>query len=459
MKYKKENVVNAIYTNNGINQNPYIDAMPEILSQNQFLNEIASFPIYGDFSHLSKEDRKKFLPQLNSFFYPFDYMYYIYDMLYRAIIENYSSKNVIETIRQINRLRGTLDEYDQMVNFSTQSYSGAILGVPGIGKSSTIKRSLSLIPQVIIHTEYNQIKLYKKQITYLCVECPCDCSVKTLAANIILAIDQAIDSNYFEEVIKNKRLSSASALAMKVKIACLNHRVGLLVIDEIQNAVITAEKTKQLRPLVKFLVELTNESCVSICFSGTIQAEQIFCSQEHLKRRTRGYRLLPLKPDKTYFDFITKLWDYQILLKQKPLKEDIANCIYNYSAGIPAYIVKIFMEAQSYAIMQGKESININIIKNTISNLNIAVNRTYSGGQSISDFSIHSDTNYCEEIGNDENQEIKKEQSEFIYKKKGRPTGKREDENLIELYKKTENIDEFIKRTKELQILEYYEGE
>ena len=91
--------------------------------------------------------------------------------------------------------------------------------------------------------------------------------------------------------------------------------------------------------------------------------------------------------------------------------------------------------------------------------MNIAVNRTYSGGQSISDFSIHSDTNYCEEIGNDENQEIKKEQSEFIYKKKGRPTGKREDEDLIELYKKTESIDEFIKRTKELQILEYYEGE
>ena len=75
MKYKKENVVNAIYTNNGINQNPYIDAMPEILNQNQFLNEIASFPIYGDLSHLSKEDRRKFLPQLSSFFYPFDYMY------------------------------------------------------------------------------------------------------------------------------------------------------------------------------------------------------------------------------------------------------------------------------------------------------------------------------------------------------------------------------------------------
>src|SRR5699024_4523874 len=105
------------------------------------------------------------------------------------------------------------------------------------------------------------------------VECPCDCSVKTLAANIISSVDQAIGSNYFEEMVKNKRLSSSSALAMKVKIICLNHRVGVLVIDEIQNAILTAERTKQVKPLIKFLVELTNETCVSICFSGTLDAE------------------------------------------------------------------------------------------------------------------------------------------------------------------------------------------
>ena len=63
--------------------------------------------------------------------------------------------------------------------------------------------------------------------------------------------------------------------------------------------------------------------------------------QEHLKRRTRGLRLLPMKFDMTYRKFISSLWEYQATLQKAELTEKLMKQIYDLSAGIPAYIVKI----------------------------------------------------------------------------------------------------------------------
>ena len=70
--------------------------------------------------------------------------------------------------------------------------------------------------------------------------------------------------------------------------------MGLILVDEIQNAVLTARKNRQVKPLIKFLVELTNDTGTATYFVGTPEAEELFISQEHLKRRTRGIRLLPV---------------------------------------------------------------------------------------------------------------------------------------------------------------------
>lgn len=262
------------------------------------------------------------------------------------------------------------------------------MGVPGIGKTSTIQRCLSTMPQVIIHTKYQDKQFYTKQINYLVVECPSDCSVKTLAFNILSAIDRAIGSEYFTQAGSLKSISS-SALTTRLKIICMNHHIGLIVIDEIQNAIQTAARNKQTRPLIKFLVELTNETSTGICFCGTLEAEELFMKQEHLKRRTRGLRLLPMKFDMTYRKFISSLWEYQATLQKAELTEKLMKQIYDLSAGIPAYIVKIVQEAQAQAILSGREKITYESIKQAVSYLGIEVPKVYSrGGTSISDFTV-----------------------------------------------------------------------
>ena len=200
-----------------------------------------------------------------------------------------------------------------------------------------------------------------------------------------VAIDKAIGSSYARQ-LTSLRSAAASAIATQVKILCLTHHVGLILIDEIQNAVTTAQKNKQIKPLIKFLVELTNDTCTAAFFVGTPIAEELFTSQEHLKRRTRGIRLLPFKPDGSYRAFLQAIWPYQFTSAMAPLTEQMANKLYDYSGGIPAYIIKIFQETQAQPLLQGESCITPKTMQRAIDILVIKVPRTFAGGTHISDF-------------------------------------------------------------------------
>lgn len=367
--------------------NPFLAAMPEMLSHDAFVRAIRSLPpLPAGLGAMPSEERRRRLPMLFSLFVPMDYTYMLYDQLYRAISSTYSTRTMLEEVERTNALfRGA-----PFSSYSTQPATGSILGVPGVGKTSGIWRSLALLPQVIEHEEYQHAPFFCKQILYLIVECPSDCSVKTLGLNIAVAIDKAIGSNYAQQ-LTSLRSAAASAIATQVKILCLTHHVGLILIDEIQNAVATAQKNKQIKPLIKFLVELTNDTCTSAFFVGTPIAEELFISQEHLKRRTRGMRLLPFKPDGAYRGFLQAIWPYQLTPATAPLSEQLANKLYDASGGIPAYIIKIFQEAQAQALLQGERCISAKTMQRAINVLAIKVPRTYAGGTHISDFAVPSE--------------------------------------------------------------------
>ncbi len=450
------------------NDNPFLDSLPKMINKNEFMAAMKGSPFLPvDIKSRGPEERRALLTTLDSWYEPLDYMYVLYDMLYRAIVSTYRTKTLKDSVRQINSLyygmRDSSDDKDE-TDFSTQAYSGAVLGVPGIGKTSAIKRCLSLIPQVVVHSEYQGMPFYTKQINYLVVECPSDCSVKTLAFNIFYAIDRAIGSNYLTQAYQR---SPASTLSSKIKIICLNHHVGLIVIDEIQNAILTADRKKQTRPLIKFLVELTNDTSTSVCFCGTLESESLFLGQEHLKRRTRGLRLLPLKYDLTYRRFITKLWEYQLTKKKAVLTEKLMKQIYDLSGGIPAYIIKIFQEAQAQAILSGTEKISYEMIKQAVSVLGIEVPQVYGGkGTSISDFTITAEelmeddeagtgtdaepAAKCEtaSAGYTEPEPVKKQApakkqppvKRYYATKRGRPQKEREENDILYIWEQKEDV-------------------
>ncbi len=362
--------------------NPFLAAMPKMLAHSAFMAAVRSLPpLPAGLGAMMPEERRQHLPMLSSLFIPMDYTYVLYDQLFRALSSTYSTRTMLEEIQRTNALfRG-----DELTPYATQPTSGSILGEPGVGKTSTIKRALSLLPQVIEHTEYAGAPFFCKQVLYLAVECPSDCSVKALALNIVAALDKAIGSNYLRQ-LSSLSSAAASALSTKIKILCFTHHVGLLVIDEVQNLVASAQKNKQVRPLIKFMVELINDTCTAVYFVGTPEAEDLFVSQEHLRRRTRGMRLLPFKPDGAYRAFLQAIWTYQLTPTTAPFSEQLANKLYDHSGGIPAYIVKILQESQAQALLQGESCISAKTMQRAIERLAIKVPRTFSGGTHISDF-------------------------------------------------------------------------
>lgn len=367
--------------------NPFSEAMPEMLTYKELMDRLASTPLRPEnLADMSSAERRTALTGLNTLFIPMDYMYAIYDTLYRAMLSSYSNLSLINIVAQQNDL--FLGR--QANQFSTQAESCSILGVPGIGKTSTIRRCLQLIPQVIEHTEYRGEQLFCKQVLYLMVECPSDCSVKTLACSIFAALDRVIGSRYFDQLGKGGKLSVSTATT-QIKILCMTHHIGLILVDEIQNAVTTAQRQHQTRPLVKFLVELTNDTSTGVCFIGTGLAEEIFVEQEHLRRRTRGLRLTPMKPDAVYRKFLATLWQNQYTEEKAPLTDGLANKIYDESGGIPAYITAIFRESQVHALMTGKRCIDAGCIRFAVDALGLFVPKTFAKGIPISEICIENE--------------------------------------------------------------------
>jgi len=433
-KYPTSQRVAAVYdpTQEG---NPFLAAMPKMLAHSAFMAAVRSLPpLPAGLGAMMPEERRQHLPMLSSLFIPMDYTYVLYDQLFRALSSTYSTRTMLEEIQRTNALfRGS-------PIYATQPATGSILGVPGVGKTSSIRRALSLLPQVIEHEEYQGKPFFCKQILFLIVECPSDCSVKTLGLNIAVAIDKAIGSSYAKQ-LTTLRSAAASAIATQVKVLCLTHHVGLILIDEIQNAVATAQKNKQIKPLIKFLVELTNDTCTSAFFVGTPIAEELFSSQEHLKRRTRGMRLLPFKPDGTYRAFLQAIWPYQLTPTTAPLSEQLANKLYDHSGGIPAYIIKIFQESQAQALLQGESCITAKTMQRAIERLAIKVPRTFSGGTHISDFEGCPD---AEQPTSLDIEDTPAPVSRLYAKPRGRKAAPREETDLLLAYQ-GDNLENYLR--------------
>ena len=78
-----------------------------------------------------------------------------------------------------------------------------------------------------------------------------------------------------------------------------------------------------------------------------------------------------------------------MVLQKTELSEKLMKQIYDLSAGIPSYIVKIFQEAQVQAILTGKEKLSYEVLKQAVMCLGIEVPKTYGwSGTSISDFTV-----------------------------------------------------------------------
>lgn len=225
--------------------------------------------------------------------------------------------------------------------------SFTIIGASGIGKSSSISRSIQLIsktPIIVTENPYTQI------IPCIIVQTPFDSSVKGLLLEILRAVDAKLGSDYCAKAL-HSRNTTVDTLIGSVSSVCINH-VGLLVIDEIQHIV----GQKAGGALARCLMQLINSSGISIALVGTPDVIPFLSDGEYqLARRSLGLYYEPMAYDEAFRDLCATLFRYQYVKNRSVLDESMMRWLYEHCNGNPSVLVNLLHDAQECSLLDGQE--------------------------------------------------------------------------------------------------------
>ena len=230
-----------------------------------------------------KRDKAKFLKELpRSLFVPTVHHYTLFKTLDSLIRQGYKNRNPNNVMaKQFMRKAGTTLEA-KLQDFGTDyrdGFSATLVGVSGNGKTYSVSNLLRYYPQVIEHYDPEYVPSHFTQVVYLRVNCPDDGSPKSLCTEIIAELSRVTKEPYSENLstrISTSRLRLQIAQLMNV------HKVGLLVIDEIQNLVNLRRNKEEL---FNFIVTLSNTLNVPLLFIGTPKLMKLLESNLRTDRR------------------------------------------------------------------------------------------------------------------------------------------------------------------------------
>lgn len=235
-----------------------------------------------------------------------------------------------------------------------------IFGTSGIGKSRTLRRALSLLPQAIEHSDYRGIPMGIHQLTYLLLECPTDGSQKTLCLDILEAVDDILGTSYLTWYGRNGAASVNQMIGKVGRLARI-HFLGALALDETQllKEMLRGDPTAFLN----FLVRLSNCARIPIILVGTNKARSLISSRGRTARRFTALGDITwnqLKRGTSWRVFMKALWRYYYLQHDQPVHdspgfEELSAVLYEETQGITHFAVTLFLLAQILAIQSGEE--------------------------------------------------------------------------------------------------------
>lgn len=247
-----------------------------------------------------------------------------------------------------------------------ETFSACLVGCSGTGKTRGVSRILDQYPTAIRHNKlWTGMPLL--QIVHVRVDCPHDGGVKALCSSIIAEIGRIAGTNYAEEFIKKR--STLESLKMTLVRLMSLHRVGLLVIDEMQNIV---NSTKNREDLFNFIVSLSNSLSVPILFIGTPKLKRFMRDNLRTARRFGSLgsfnwdRLLPTikrrrktskgevlieEPNPDWRRFIDSVW-HTVVLREAPayMPKEIEETLFDLTQGVVDFMLKLLILSQMRAL-------------------------------------------------------------------------------------------------------------
>lgn len=346
--------------------NPMIEALPELIDDEAVIDMLSEYPYFNkEERNLDKIYRCHLVQRIFQYFQPLGIHLDLYNKFSIILRQGYISRNptTLEYVQRFNEGYKQILNNDYELKFKNNASGFTIVGVSGMGKTTTINRILYKIPQVILHSKYKDKILNMYQVTWIKLECPHDGSIKALCLSFFKKIDNILNTNYFRKY-GSGRLSANAMIPIMAQI-CRSINLGVLVIDEIQN--LNSAKSGGAEKMLNFFLNLINEIGVPIILIGTPSAINILQSKFRLARRNSSMGAIywdKLDKDMNWQLFIEGMWEYQWTSQYTELTDELSEILYEESQGIIDVALKIYAMAQVKAITSTKsEKITVNLIK------------------------------------------------------------------------------------------------
>jgi hypothetical protein len=244
------------------------------------------------------------------------------------------------------------------------SSSLLLLGLSGVGKSTNTRLALSQFPRVIVHEEFNGKRFLCVQIVWIYVTCPHNSSISSLCRFILAWVDYHLGTTYRTDM-EPGRWNSADYVE-KVGLVLLHHKVGLLVIDEIQNAL----RKQEEREMLDLLVNMLNMNACPMLALGTPETALIAPKKLRLVRRIGGHEVgidpfeegkdVPCARDRDwYLKSLTRLDFLPVPFSDS---QGVYDALMTCSAGIPAFLTLAWMLTQYLGLTSGKEQVTPSLV-------------------------------------------------------------------------------------------------
>ena len=274
--------------------NPLIEALPYVMDFDDLMCNLAAYPDVSE-EDISKRNPVRFhlIGRIRDFYQPMPIAGDIYNQLTELICRGYLARNPVrkeylERLRILNNAKEKLsiDNNVQLQEICSRIRSTAstfsIIGISGIGKTTLVEKILTIYPQVIYHTEYQDISMIRTQLVWLKIDCPHDGSLKTLCRSFFSAVDNVIGTTNYTRSFGNPRNSTAIMMIHMAYVSAL-HSIGVLVIDEIQH--LMASRGNSQEEMLNFFVTLVNVIGIPVVTIGTFKALQVLSRDFRQARR------------------------------------------------------------------------------------------------------------------------------------------------------------------------------
>lgn len=333
-----------------------LNQIPKMLSGNELKEAMTYLPDYEvSIRNADTATRLLSLSDVYQIYIPTNMSTEIYSKLYLAMVRSLHKKNSIESTIQLT------ENYKAMHGAPYVGINGGdsftIIGTSGLGKTSSIERSLSLIDSNrLINLETPSFQ--SKVIKILRVQCPHDCSCRGMLLEILRQADMILGSCYYERAVKAKAtvdmlIGTVCQLAVK--------SIAVIIVDEIQNLV----EHKGGQKLMAMLTQLINCGNVSTCMVGMPDCIPFFESDLRLARRSTGLIYESLPYNQNFIELCKSIYQYQYVKNPTELTEGTILWLYEHSAGIISNVISLFHDAQEIAILNQSETLNIEVLNAT----------------------------------------------------------------------------------------------